>query len=102
MLVIRMLILLFTVGLLGNSIAQAQQKPPPQPPATLRPQKVLTVHVTLPSLVARLGEVAGLLVSHDQKQKDRAATDNPVLVLTVPLPRFIGADAKDGRKEARK
>ena len=102
MLVIRVLILLLTGGLLGNSAAQAQQKPPPQPPTAVRPQKVLTVHVTLPSLVARLGEVAGLLVSRDQNKKDRAATDNPVLVLTVPLPRFVGPDAKDSRKEVRK
>ncbi|AHJ96378.1 hypothetical protein [Hymenobacter swuensis] len=77
---------LLLVGLPGYSQA-------PEPPKT-PPQKVLTVHLTLPTVLGKLGELAGVL-PRTSKTSRQTSTDNPVVTLAVPLPRFLsGSDDK--------
>jgi len=77
---------LLLIGLPGHS----QALEPPQTP----PQKVLTVHLTLPTVLGKLGELAGVL-PRTPKNSRQTSTDNPVVTLAVPLPRFLsGADDK--------
>ncbi|RSK36020.1 hypothetical protein [Hymenobacter metallilatus] len=71
------------VLLLAARPSRAQTKPAPPPP-----QKVLTVRVTLPTVLGKLGEVTGLL-PNPRKAKAQTSTDNPVVTLAVPLPRFL-------------
>lgn len=64
----------------------------PAPPKTPPPQKVLTVRVTLPTVLGKLGELAGVL-PRTTKASRQTSTDNPVVTLAVPLPRFLsGSD----------
>lgn len=66
----------------------------PAPPKTPPPQKVLTVHLTLPTVLGKLGELAGV-VPRTTKASRQTSTDNPVVTLSVPLPRFLsGSDDK--------
>ncbi|RSK48416.1 hypothetical protein [Hymenobacter rigui] len=81
--------------LLSASPGYAQTKP-----ATPPPQKVVQVRVTLPTVLGKLGEVAGLLPS-PRKDKNQTSTDNPVVTLTLPLPRFLSGSA-DKPDSARK
>lgn len=66
----------------------------PAPPKTPPPQKVLTVHLTLPTVLGKLGELTGVL-PRTTKASRQTSTDNPVVTLAVPLPRFLsGSDDK--------
>ncbi|MFD2786332.1 hypothetical protein [Hymenobacter rubripertinctus] len=99
MLLYRTPFLLLTAALLlALAPAQAQKVPPPLLPAPPPPQKVLTVQLTLPTLVGRLGEMTGILARRDKKKG--TSTDNPVLFLAVPLPRLFsgGSSPKDAGK----
>ena len=73
---------LLLVGIPGYS----QASPPPKTP----PQKVLTVHLTLPTVLGKLGELAGV-VPRTTKASRQTSTDNPVVTLSVPLPRFLSS-----------
>lgn len=79
----------------GRSVAQSRPTPAPAPP----PQKALTVHLTLPTVVGLIGEYAGILSSKDKgklktlTKQQRTTTSNPVLILTIPLPK-LWADRK--------
>ncbi|RPD46925.1 hypothetical protein DNI29_12250 [Hymenobacter sediminis] len=76
-------------------MAQSQQTPAP-PAAT---QKELTVQLTLPTVVGVIGEYAGILTSKEKgklktlRKQNRTTTSNPVLILTIPLPK-VWADRK--------
>ncbi|MDU0370384.1 hypothetical protein ACFPAF_08290 [Hymenobacter endophyticus] len=74
---------LFFAGVLGAAPGHAQNKPAPPPR-----QKVLNVRVVLPTMLGKLAEVAGLLPDSGQ-DKAQTSTDNPVVTLAVPLPRFL-------------
>ena len=77
--------LLLLLLLVGAYSSHAQTKPAPPP-------KVLTVRVTLPTVLGKLAEVTGLLPS-TRKAKAQTSTDNPVVTLAVPLPRFLSGSA---------
>lgn len=104
--VIRVLLVVFSGLLLAAPTVQAQQtagagsigsKPAASPPA--RRERVLTLHLPLPPLVARLGEAAGLLEGPAKKNRRNAAAApapaNPVLVLTLPLPKIFSTQVAD-------
>ncbi|UPL49815.1 hypothetical protein [Hymenobacter sublimis] len=80
----------------GNSWAQSR---PPEPLPASSTQKELTVRVTLPTVVGVIGEYAGILSSREKGKlktlatPSKARTSNPVLILTIPLPK-IWADRK--------
>ncbi|WP_157541348.1 hypothetical protein [Hymenobacter aerophilus] len=81
----------------GSAHTSAQTKPAASPPA--RRERVLTLHLPLPSLVARLGEATGLLEGPARKNRPNAADApvpaNPVLVLTLPLPKIFSTQVAD-------
>ncbi|GAB2775757.1 hypothetical protein HNQ93_002052 [Hymenobacter luteus] len=91
------LLLLLSLLLLSAGRSAAQTRPDPAVPAT--PQKELTVHLTLPTVVGLIGEYAGILTSKEKgklktlSKQGRSTTSNPVLILTIPLPR-VWADRK--------
>ncbi|RFP64133.1 hypothetical protein D0N36_15600 [Hymenobacter lapidiphilus] len=64
-----------------------------------RRERVLTLHLPLPPLLARLGEAAGLLEGPPKKNRRNAAAvptpANPVLVLTLPLPKIFSTQVAD-------
>ncbi|MBT9393978.1 hypothetical protein KLP40_12470 [Hymenobacter sp. NST-14] len=95
----RFLLLLAAGLLLGGLPAAAQTKTPASSPAPAPPpQKMLNVQITLPTLVGRVGEMTGILVTRD-KQKSARSTRNPVVYLSIPLPRLFSADTpKDSGK----
>lgn len=81
-------LLLFFLLLLAGS-GWAQSTPPAAPPR--RPRQ-LTVRLTLPTAVGAVGEFVGVLKTTEKSRLRRlttARTSNPVLVLTVPLPRWL-------------
>ncbi|GGG53322.1 hypothetical protein GCM10011378_31990 [Hymenobacter glacieicola] len=84
--------------LLGAGSSWAQSRPPEPVPAGSA-QKELTVRVTLPTVVGVIGEYAGILSSREKGKlktlttRGQPRTSNPVLVLTIPLPK-IWADRK--------
>lgn len=81
------LFLLLSVLLLSARSSMAQSQPTPAP------QKELTVQVTLPTVVGLIGEYAGILSSKEKgklktlRKQSRTTTSNPVLILTIPLPK---------------
>lgn len=104
--VVRVLLVLFSGLLFAAPTAQAQQttgagsaetKPATSPPA--RRERVLTLHLPLPPLLARLGEAAGLLEGPAKKNRRNAAAApvpaNPVLILTLPLPKILSTQMAD-------
>ncbi|NVO86298.1 hypothetical protein [Hymenobacter terrestris] len=104
--VVRVLLVLFSGLLLAAPTVQAQQKTgagsiesksAASPPD--RRERVLTLHLPLPPLLARLGEAAGLLEGPAKKPRRNAAAAptpaNPVLVLTLPLPKIFSTQVTD-------
>ncbi|WP_139255271.1 hypothetical protein [Hymenobacter psychrophilus] len=55
------------------------------------------MHLPLPTLVARLGEAAGLLerpaTKNGRNKAAEAIPENPVLVFTLPLPKLFSTQA---------
>ncbi|OWP61742.1 hypothetical protein CDA63_17730 [Hymenobacter amundsenii] len=97
----RALLVLTTVLLLRQTQVWGQQRVPAPVtvPAAPPPQKVLKLQIILPSVVGRLGEMTGILVSPDKTKSARTSTSNPVLYLRIPLPRLLTGDApKDSGK----
>ena len=95
----RRLLLLLIWGLLLSSVAARAQNTPPPPPAPKPVQKVLKVQLVLPTVVGRLGEMTGVLVSRDKKSPNRTPTGNPVLLLSIPLPKFLSGPAQQESKK---
>lgn len=89
------LFLLLGLLLLSAGRGAAQSRPAPAPAS----QKELTVHLTLPTVVGLIGEYAGILSSREKgrlktlRKQSRTTTSNPVLILTIPLPK-LWADRK--------
>ena len=79
--------------------AHAQTRPPAPKPAAPPPQQ-LVVRVELPSVVGAVAKFAGGLFSKKEKERlpelktavDEDRTSNPVLVLRLPVPRFLNPD----------
>ncbi|SET76465.1 hypothetical protein SAMN04487998_2663 [Hymenobacter actinosclerus] len=101
-LMVRRVPLLLLAGMLLASLAgraqqasspRAQAPKPALPPP--RQQRTLTVHLPLPTLVARLGEATGLLERPAAKNRRAGAAepvpDDPVLVFTLPLPKLFSS-----------
>ena len=93
------LVLLLAVWLLTSLSSRAQSRTVKDAPATS--QKELTVHLTLPTVVGLVGEYVGILSSKEKNklktisERNRPrTTSNPVLILTVPLPRLFTSDDK--------
>jgi hypothetical protein len=69
-------------------------------PAALPSRKVLTVRLTLPTVVGKLGEMAGWIPRAAPSEKN-SPTRNPVVTLAVPLPRFLSSSAPAPRQPYR-
>lgn len=79
--------LFFLLLLLAAQPGYSQNKPAAPPP-----RKVLTVRLTLPTVVGKVGEMAGW-IPRAAPDKKNSPTSNPVVTLAVPLPRFLsGSD----------
>jgi len=99
---IRRLLLLLLLLWLMPGRAQAQGQPPPAPP----PEQ-LVVRVELPSLVGTVADYASLLFSKEKNKlkglttKGKPLTSNPVLVLTVPVPKFLTGSSEKPAKSPK-
>ncbi|UYZ63811.1 hypothetical protein [Hymenobacter weizhouensis] len=89
--------LLFVSTLLLTA-ARGQAQSTSAPPG--RASRQLTVRLTLPTAVGAVGEFMGLLKSSEKsrpQQPNTPRTSNPVVVITMPLPRWLDKKTNAGR-----